>query len=141
MQNMQRQETVLRWVNSDQQLADGLTKMQAQDRIRQFLQNHQIWNLQYDANFTAAKKIKSSSTKSSSTEPHECGPTDPTWLDLVTKHRRVITGHVNLTASGTETHTSIYPSDVHSCQDDHPPTYLGSNPNHRSSFRQHRLQP
>ena len=60
VQNMQRQETVLRWVNSDQQLADGLTKMQAQDRIRQFLSNHQLWNLQYDANFTAAKKIKSS---------------------------------------------------------------------------------
>ena len=106
VQNMQRQETVLRWVNSDQQLADGLTKMQAQDRIRQFLSNHQLWNLQYDANFTAAKKIKSSTSKSSSIEPHEREPADPTWLDLVVKQRRVTTGHVNMTASACETPTS-----------------------------------
>ncbi|CAE7233152.1 GIP [Symbiodinium necroappetens] len=50
--------TSLLWVSSEAQLADGLTKSQAQDYIRGFLQGLQMWTVKYDPDFVAAKKKK-----------------------------------------------------------------------------------
>ena len=97
-QNMDRQETILRWCNSDAQLADGMTKLQAQDRIRKFLTDDQVWNLHYDENFTSAKRLKSANSRRTSTEPAE-PLKDPTWLDLVQDAKYVTTGHVSKSAS------------------------------------------
>jgi hypothetical protein len=52
----EKQQTVLRWCNSDQQLADGLTKSTAQDKLRKFLMIGQKWNLHFDEEFVSAKK-------------------------------------------------------------------------------------
>eukprot|EP00435_Cladocopium_sp_Y103_P011911 s1821_g3.t1 len=50
------QQTILRWCNSDQQLADGLTKSSAQDKLRKFFMMGQKWNLHFDEEFISAKK-------------------------------------------------------------------------------------
>ena len=55
-ESMTRTNTPLLWVSSEAQLADGLTKSQAQDLLRDFLQRGQLWNVKYDPNFLAAKK-------------------------------------------------------------------------------------
>lgn len=82
VQNMERQGTELRWVNSDAQLADGLTKIQVQDRIRKFLEDDQYWNLVYDENFVAAKKrrLLPRANESPDSDP---APHDQTWLQLL----------------------------------------------------------
>ena len=54
--HFQEQQTMLRWCNSDQQLADGLTKSSAQDKLRKFLMSGQKWNLHFDEEFVSAKK-------------------------------------------------------------------------------------
>ena len=54
--HFQKQQTVLRWCNSDQQLADGLTKSAAQDKLRKFLMTGQKWSLHFDEEFVSAKK-------------------------------------------------------------------------------------
>lgn len=58
VQHIEEQKTKLRWCNSDQQLADGLTKASAQDRLKQFLLKGQRWNLRYDEEFVSAKKTR-----------------------------------------------------------------------------------
>ncbi|CAJ1424602.1 unnamed protein product, partial [Effrenium voratum] len=58
VENMGRQDTQMRWCDSDAQLADGLTKLSAQDRARKFLQAGQLWNLVHDEKFVSAKKKK-----------------------------------------------------------------------------------
>ena len=82
VQHLSAQKTELRWCNSDAQLADGLTKTSAQDRIKRFLVSGQMWNLKYDENFVSAKKVKKSLKEA---EAAEDGPrtTDPSWLDLL----------------------------------------------------------
>ena len=40
------------------QLADGLTKVSVQGRVRKFLADSQKWNVVYDPIFTAAKKLR-----------------------------------------------------------------------------------
>ena len=57
-QHLVDQSTILRWCNSDQQLADGMTKVSAQDKITKFLSSGQRWNLVYDSTFTAAKRLR-----------------------------------------------------------------------------------
>ena len=47
----------LRWLNSNQQLADGLTKVQARDQMNYQLMRG-IHRLVFDPNYTAAKKVK-----------------------------------------------------------------------------------
>jgi len=47
-----------KWVNSDRQLADGLTKVSASWKLQAFQQNPKV-RLVYDPDFTAAKKTKS----------------------------------------------------------------------------------
>jgi len=47
----------LKWVNSDRQLADGLTKVSAAWKLTRF-QQKPLWKLVYDPTFTAAKKLK-----------------------------------------------------------------------------------
>ena len=79
VQNLERQETELRWCNSDAMLADGMTKLSSQDRIRRFLEDNQQWNLRYDENFVAAKKRKKMPA-----EEEPGGPRDLTWLELLT---------------------------------------------------------
>ena len=81
VQHMIEQKTELHWCNSDAQLADGLTKTSAQDRIKRFLVSGQMWNLKYDENFVSAKKIKKSLKEAEAGD----GPrtTDPSWLDLL----------------------------------------------------------
>ena len=137
-QNLEKQQTSLRWVNSSQQLADGLTKPSAQDALRAFLAGGQQWNILHDETFTAAKKVhKKLATKTEDDGPKE--PGDPTWLDLVVPARRVTTGHVSMTASGTDTPASstINPSLHHgSCQVGHTPMHIGSGPCFRNSFGQ-----
>ena len=49
-ESMTRTNTPLLWVSSEAQLADGLTKAQAQDLLRDFLQRGQLWNVKYDPN-------------------------------------------------------------------------------------------
>eukprot|EP00435_Cladocopium_sp_Y103_P024092 s1073_g5.t2 len=78
-QHLVEQGTTLRWCNSDQQLADGMTKISAQDRISNFIKGNQRWNLLYDESFTAAKKLKAAKTAA---EP-DLEVKDPTWLDLM----------------------------------------------------------
>ena len=78
-QNLDQQGTVLRWCNSDMQLADGMTKIGAQDRMRRFLQQGQEWNVVYDPTFTAAKKLRSRATP----EPAEADLRDTSWLDIL----------------------------------------------------------
>ena len=58
VENMGRQDTQMRWCDSDAQLADGLTKLSAQDRVRKFLQAGQLWNLVHDEKFVSARKKK-----------------------------------------------------------------------------------
>ena len=80
VQNLERQETELRWCNSYAMLADGMTKLSSQDRIRRFLEDNQQWNRCYDENFLAAKKRK----KMLSAEQEEPGGLrDLTWLELL----------------------------------------------------------
>ena len=47
----------LRWLNSSQQLADGLTKVQARDQMNYLLMRG-VHRLVFDQNYTAAKKVK-----------------------------------------------------------------------------------
>ena len=56
VKHFEKQKTVLRWCNSDQQLADGLTKSAAQDKLKRFLMTGQKWNLHFDEEFVSAKK-------------------------------------------------------------------------------------
>ena len=137
-QNLEKQQTTLRWVNSSQQLADGLTKPSAQDALRAFLAGGQQWNILHDETFTAAKKVQKKRATRTEEEGSQ-GPGDPTWLDLVVPARRVTTGHVSMTASGTDTPASstITPSLHHgSCQVGHTPMHIGSGPCFRNSFGQ-----
>eukprot|EP00435_Cladocopium_sp_Y103_P036725 s1261_g9.t1 len=78
-QHLVEQETTLRWCNSDQQLADGMTKISAQDRVTQFLKGNQRWNLVYDETFTAAKKLKSAKTAEDCSSEYR----DQTWLEVL----------------------------------------------------------
>ena len=82
IENLQRQGTTLRWVNSAAQLADGMTKVSAQDRVRQFLEKGQIWNLAYDKEFISAKKRITAGRPlhDLSEEDHF---SDITWLELL----------------------------------------------------------
>jgi hypothetical protein len=54
-EQIQRDETDLRWVHSQAQLADGLTKTGARPVIEKFLEE-QIWACKYDPAFESAKK-------------------------------------------------------------------------------------
>ena len=76
-QHLAEQQIKLCWVNSDQQLADGMTKTNAQDKILNFLCNNQRWNLVYDPTFTTAKKLR--------TQPQQVAEEslrDPIFLQL-----------------------------------------------------------
>ena len=61
-QHLVEQGTILRWCSSDQEFAHGMTKILAQDRLKQFLKSNQRWNLLYDGTFTAVKKLKTAKT-------------------------------------------------------------------------------
>ena len=82
VQNLQDQDTQLRWVNSDMQLADSLTKTGSQDRMRSFLQNGQRWSLAYDPNFVAAKKLRAAAG-AGKTPDLDVGLADCSWLDIM----------------------------------------------------------
>jgi len=56
-ERMQTLEIPLKWVNSDRQIADGLTKITASWKLQKFQQNPTV-RLIYDPEFVAAKKIK-----------------------------------------------------------------------------------
>ena len=93
-QHLMEQDTTLRWVNSHQQLADGMTKISAADGVMQFLKKQQRWNLLYDESFTAAKKLRG---RSEWPEPED--QKDPSWMDLLNR----TSGHVRKLASGNDT--------------------------------------
>ena len=95
VQNMKLQATELRWCNSDMQLADGLTKVGAQDRMRRFLEEGQQWNVVYDPKFIAAKKLRARRLPADAPETEELGLGESTWLDLIGSSH---TGHVNNSA-------------------------------------------
>ena len=50
-------DTTTRWVNSDAQLADALTKPKTSSSLHKVLQEH-MWTLVYDERFTSAKKLR-----------------------------------------------------------------------------------
>jgi hypothetical protein len=54
-QTLQLTSTVLRWVSSERQLADGLTKVAARQLLAERLQS-QMYRMVHDSTFTAAKK-------------------------------------------------------------------------------------
>ena len=83
VQQMDMQKTQLRWCNSNAQLADGMTKVQAQDRIRKFLEDGQRWNLVYDDTFTAAKKLHRRVRDVQGFGSEEKGSTDPSFMELL----------------------------------------------------------
>jgi len=82
VQNLQDQDTQLRWVNSDMQWADSLTKTGSQDRMGSFLQNGQRWSLAYDPNFVAAKKLRAAAG-AGKTPDLDVGLADCSWLDIM----------------------------------------------------------
>ena len=95
----------LRWCNSDQQLADGMTKISAQDRTAQFLKNHQRWNLLYDETFTAAQKLMTAKTADEFSDAHR----DQSWLGVLNQ----TSGHVrNYRNSATAMSSSLHHSNM-----------------------------
>ena len=84
VENMGRQGTQMRWCDSDAQLADGLTKLSAQGRVRKFLQAGQLWNLVHDEKFISAKKKKQVLLRG---EGEEDGAElrDRSWRELVSR--------------------------------------------------------
>jgi len=54
-QTLRQTGSVLRWVSSERQMADGLTKISARQLFAERLA-HQVYRLVYDVSFTAAKK-------------------------------------------------------------------------------------
>eukprot|EP00435_Cladocopium_sp_Y103_P068282 s815_g31.t1 len=82
VEHLERQGTELRWCNSDQQLADGLTKASAQDRLRKFLLTGQLWSLAYDESFASAKKKRKLDQMRGETEDaYDEG--DVSWVDFL----------------------------------------------------------
>ena len=57
LERLQRGRTVTRWVNSDAQLADALTKPKVHSALHKVLHEH-VWTLVYDERFVAAKKLR-----------------------------------------------------------------------------------
>ena len=51
-------DTMMRWVNGTEQLADSLTKASSRRVMHQFLAGSQYWKLVFDEKFTAGRKIK-----------------------------------------------------------------------------------
>ena len=65
---------MVRWTNSDQKIADGLTKMAARPRLIQWLRSGHL-RLQHDPDFVSAKKIrKAFADKMESGEKHKPVP-------------------------------------------------------------------
>ena len=83
VENMGRQDTQMRWCDSDAQLADGLTKLSAQDRVRKFLQAGQLWNLVHDEKFVSAKKKKKQALLRGEGEEDGAELRDRSWRELV----------------------------------------------------------
>lgn len=75
------------------QLADGLTKVGAQDRTR-LLEEGQRWNVVYDPKFAAARKLRARQLPADTPEEEEQGLGDATWMDLIGSSH---TGHVERT--------------------------------------------
>ena len=82
-ENLRKQKTPLLWVSSDAQLADGLTKSGAQDHMKNFLQQGQIWNVKFDPQFIAAKK-KSKEDRMTQSVPEKSSTPSTEWaLSLI----------------------------------------------------------
>jgi len=64
-----------KWVNSDRQLADGLTKVSASWKLQAFQQNPKV-RLVYDPDFTAAKKTKNKASPTGTAVTVETGEKD-----------------------------------------------------------------
>ena len=73
-QQVRDQAIKVRWTNSDQQIADGLTKMAARPRLIQWLRSGHLC-LQHDPDFVSAKKIRRAlADKIESGEKHKSTP-------------------------------------------------------------------
>ena len=59
-----RTRTLLKWVHSEINVADGLTKFdhRAQSLVRDFLRSP-LWRIVFDPTFTSARKVKAQKTK------------------------------------------------------------------------------
>ena len=57
LERLERGRTTTRWVNSDAQLADALTKPKVSSALHKVL-HEQTWTLVYDERFTSAKKVR-----------------------------------------------------------------------------------
>ena len=70
-QHVHEQGTILQWVDSDHQLADGLTKLQKQDVLKKFLVQG-TWRLRMDGALLSAKKRRAlQSLESSTAQRHD----------------------------------------------------------------------
>ncbi|CAE7347134.1 RE1 [Symbiodinium sp. KB8] len=70
-QHVQEQGSILQWVDSDHQLADGLTKLQKQDVLKKFLAQG-TWRLRMDGALLSAKKRRALlSLESSTAQRHD----------------------------------------------------------------------
>ena len=81
-ENLRRQNTSLLWVSSEAQLADGLTKAQAQEGLRRFLECKQLWTVKYDPDFIAAKKKNKKSPGVAPPEEPDVSP-DVSWTEFL----------------------------------------------------------
>jgi hypothetical protein len=66
-QRLRAMDGTWRWVNSHQQLADGLTKTAAKEKFHEVLQRG-VHQLRYDENFVAAKKVTAETKKKQAEE-------------------------------------------------------------------------
>ena len=97
----------LKWVNSDRQLADGLTKVQASWKLQVFQLNPKV-RLIYDPDFTAAKKMPKSREKipkaKPSTEHTESIPLPPNIKPVHHRKSRIAVSQTPTKPQITNTH-------------------------------------
>ena len=59
LESLEKMKTEVRWVHSEAQVADGLTKPLPPGILHKIMHDG-MWTLQFDPNFTSAKKLKAS---------------------------------------------------------------------------------
>ena len=82
-EQVQQQEVRTYWTNSDQQVADGLTKLAARARLVDWIRGGEI-NLRHDPSFTSAKKVRQQQRQSEDQD----GPADLWFLSSWTREDR-----------------------------------------------------
>jgi hypothetical protein len=63
LESLEKMQTTVRWVHSDAQLADHLTKPLPIGTLHKVM-NEGFWTLVYDPDYTSAKRLKKAAAKS-----------------------------------------------------------------------------